>query len=112
MFEDLYDGFSRLWSWSWPRAGGKVTEVLGEHIEFRSGEKRARLAVAYEFSVGTDGPYTGECFRSPTFFSIRRVANARRKVHAGQRVQVRYRPDDPSVNTIDGGVSGLLRDRP
>jgi hypothetical protein len=112
MFEDLYDGISRLWSWNWPRAEGKVTEVLAEHLESRSGEKTARLAVAYEFSVGTDGPYTGECFWSPAFCSIRRVAIARRRVRAHQRVRVRYRSDDPSVNTLDGGVAALLKDQP
>jgi hypothetical protein len=109
MFEDLYDSISRMWSWSWPSADGKVTEVLGEHITFRNGEKRARLAIAYEFSVGADGPYTGECFWTPVFFSIRRVAKARRKVRARKRVRVRYRSDDPSVNTLDGGVARLLK---
>jgi len=111
MFDDLYDGISRLWSWRWPCADGKITEVLGEHIEFRSGEKRARLAVAYEFSVGADGPYTGECFWSPILLSIRRVAQARRKIHRHQRVRVRYRGDDTSVNMLDGGVSTLLKNR-
>ena len=109
MFDDLYDALSRLWSWSWPRAEGKVTEVLGEHIEFRSGEKRARLAVAYEFTIGEDGPYTGEFFWTPIFFSIRRVAEARRKIRSHQRVRIRYRPDDPSINTIEKGVAGLLK---
>ena len=111
MFEDLYDGISRLWSWHWPTAGGRVTEVLGEHIEFRAGEKRARLAVAYEFSVGEDGPYTGESFWTPVFFSIQRVARVRKKVHVRQRVRIRYRCDDPSVNTLDGGVARLLNNR-
>lgn len=109
MFEDLYDGISRLWSGSWPRTSGTVTEVLGEHIEFRSGEKRARLAVAYEFTIGNDGPYTGECFWTPIFFSTRRVARARRLIHKHQEVRIRYRRDNPSVNTLDGGVSRLLR---
>jgi hypothetical protein len=109
IFEDLYDSISHLWSWCWPCTDGKVTEVLGEHISFRNGEKRARLAIAHEFSVGADGPYTGECFWTPVFFSIRRVAKARRKVHARQRVRVRYRPGDPSVNTPDGGVARLVK---
>jgi hypothetical protein len=108
MFEDLYNTISRLWCWTWPCAEGKVTEVLGEHISFRATEKRARLSVTYEFSVGNDGPYTGECFWTPIFFSISRVASARRKVHRRQRVRVRYRADDPSVNTLDGGVARLL----
>ena len=33
---------------------------------------------------------------------------ARKKVRRNQKVRVRYRPDDPSVNAIDGGVAGLL----
>ena len=107
MFEDLYDAISRLWSWTWPCADGRVTEVLGEHIG--RDQDRARLAVAYEFWVGRDGPYTGECFWTPLFSEIKRVAAARRKVHRRQKVRVRYRPDDPSVNTLDGGVAALLR---
>jgi len=109
MFDDLYDSISRLWSWRWPSADGKITEVLGEHIEFRSGEKRARLAVAFEFSIGNDGPYTGESSWTPIFFSIKRVAEARKKLRRHQRVRVRYRRDDPSVNTLDRGIAGLLR---
>jgi hypothetical protein len=109
MFQDLYDAISRLWSFTWPCADGRVTEVLGEHIQFRSSQKRARLAVAYEFSVGDDGPYTGESFWTPVFFSVARVAKARRRVHAHQKVRVRYRRDDPSVNAVDGGVRAILR---
>jgi hypothetical protein len=109
MFEDLYDLISRLWSFRWPCAYGVVTEVFGEHAEHRNGNQSARLAVAYEFSIGDDGPYTGECFWTPAFGSIPRVAKARRKVHNRQRVQVRYRRDDPSVNTLDGAVARLLK---
>ena len=106
MFEDLLDAVSRLWSWSWPCADGRVTEVLGERIG--RNQERARLAVAYEFWVGRDGPYTGESFWTPAFLEIKRVASARQKVHRNQKVRVRYRPDDPGVNAIDGGVAGLL----
>ncbi|HTS38127.1 MAG TPA: hypothetical protein VMH04_20800 [Candidatus Solibacter sp.] len=109
MFEELYDLVSRLGSWRWPVVDGRVTEVLGERIEFRNGEKRARLAVAYEFSVGDNGPYTGECFWTPLFMSVARVAQARKLVHKHQAVRVRYRPDDPCVNSLAGGVAGLLR---
>jgi hypothetical protein len=108
MFGDLYDEISRLWSWSWPCADGKITEVLGEKMQNDS-KKRARLAVAYEFCVRADGPYTGECFWTPFVFSLSRVAKARRRVRRNQRVRVRYRPDDPSVNTLDGGVASLLK---
>jgi len=107
VFEDLYDLVSRLWSWSWPCADGKVTEVLGERIG--RNQDCARLAVAYEFWVSRDGPYTGECFWTPAVFEIKRVSAARKNVHRHQKVRVRYRPDDPSVNTLDGGVAALLR---
>jgi hypothetical protein len=109
MFADLYDAVSFLWSWRWPLANGQVTAVDTERIRHSNGRYDARLAVAYEFSVGDDGPYTGECFWKPAFFSVRRVASARRKVHRGRQVSVRYRPDDPSVNTLDHGVRNLLR---
>lgn len=110
MFDDLYDLVSRLWCWSWPCADGKVTEVLGEC--FGRNRDHARLSVTYEFWVSDDGPYTGECFWTPVFFEIRRVAAARKKVHRNQKVRVRYRPDDPGVNALDGGVAGLLRRNP
>jgi hypothetical protein len=109
MFTDLYDAISMLWSWQWPVADGRITEVLGEHIEYRSNEKRARLAGAYEFCVGSDGPYTGERFWTPVFCSVRRVAAARRRLRAHRKVQVRYRPDDPSVNRLKGGVAKLFK---
>ena len=110
MFDDLYDGLSLLWSRRWPVADGKITAVDVE----RFGDDRsiARLAVAYEFEVPTDGPYTGESFWRPVFFSVRRVAAARRKIHLRQPVRVRYRPGDPSVNTLDEGVAGLLKRAP
>jgi hypothetical protein len=109
MFSDLYDTVSLLWSWRWPLAHGQVTAVDIERIRHSNGRYDARLAVAYEFSVGDDGPYTGESFWRPAFFSIKRVASARRKVRIRSRVSVRYRPDDPSVNALDHGVRGLLK---
>jgi Protein of unknown function (DUF3592) len=107
MFEDLYDRVSVLWSRLWPVADGRVTEVISERLG--RDRDRARLAVAYEFSVGSDGPYTGEGFWTPAFFPIRRVSSARRKLRKGTFVRVRYRPDDPSVNILDGGLAGLLK---
>jgi hypothetical protein len=107
MFEDLYDRFSVLGSRLWPVADGIVTEVISERLG--SDRNRARLAVAYEFSVGTDGPYTGECFWTPAFFPLRRVSSARKKLRKSAPVRIRYRPDDPSVNTLDGGVAALLK---
>ena len=109
MFNDLYDVVSLLWSWRWPLANGEVTAVDVERIKDSRGRYQARLPVAYEFSVGDDGPYTGECFCRPAFFSLKRVASARRKIRIRRRVSVRYRPDDPSVNTLDHGVRGLLK---
>ena len=108
MFNDLYDAISFVWSWRWPVADGKVTEVISERMGRRN--EQARLAVAYEFSVGGDGPYTGECFWTPAFLQIRRVASARKKIRRSARVRVRYRPDDPSVNRLDGGVARLLKE--
>lgn len=109
MFEDLYDKMSLLFSWRWPLAEGAVTAV---DVERNREKKTARLAVAYEFSVGEDGPYTGESFWTPAFAQERSVAAARRKLRPHQRVTVRYRPDDPSVNTLVGGVTKLLKSIP
>ncbi len=107
MFEDLYDRISIFWSRRWPVADGIVTEVISERLG--RDRDRARLAVAYEFSVGGDGPYTGECFWTPAFFPLRRVSYARKRLRKSKRVRVRYRPDDPSVNTLDGGLVRLLK---
>lgn len=107
MFEDLYDEISLLWSRFWPVADGIVTEVISERLG--RDQQRIRLAVAYEFSVGEDGPYTGESFWTPAFCQLRRVANARKRIRKGQKVRIRYRPSDPGVNTLDGGVPRLLK---
>lgn len=108
MFNDLYDAVSFLCSWRWPVADGKVTEVISERVGRK--KDQARLAVAYEFSAGSDGPYTGECFWTPAFLQVRRVASARKKIRRSAGVRVRYRPDDPSVNRLDGGVARLLKE--
>jgi len=101
MFEDLYDAVSFLWSWTWPTVDGNVTEVLVERIKHNRNPDTFRLSVTYEFSVGADGPYTGESFWAPAFCRNRRVTAARHKIHNHQRVLVRYRRDDPSVNNLD-----------
>lgn len=102
MFEDLYDAVSRVWSWRWPLSEGKITEVLLERVRHRnSNNDTIRLAIAYEFAVGSDGPYTGESFWRPLFPSMKRIQNAKGKFHRHQRVTVRYRSDDPSVNKLD-----------
>ncbi len=102
VFEDLYDAISLLWSSQWPSVEGEVTSVDVERLERRRGES-LRLAVAYKFSIGDDGPYTGESFWEPSY-RLERVAAARDKFHEGQTVLIRYRRDDPSVNTLDRSV--------
>jgi hypothetical protein len=101
MFEDLYDAVSLSWSWKWPIAEGKITAVDVERRTSRNGVDNMRLAVAYEFSVGDDGPYTGESFWAPSFFRNRRVIKAKRKIRVRQTVVVHYRPDNPSINKLD-----------
>jgi hypothetical protein len=108
MFEDLYDAASLLFSPWWPMAEGEITAVDVERVRHSRGGDTLRLAVAYKFSVGDDGPYTGESFWRPAFFVNRRVAAARHKLHLSQAVRVHYRPDDPSVNALDRGVWRLL----
>lgn len=103
MFNDLYDALSYLWSWRWPIAEGEITAIDVERIG-RGRDTTFRLAIAYEFSVGTDGPYTGESFWRPAFLAQKRVQSAARRFHHHQRVTVRYRPDDPSVNRLDGSA--------
>jgi hypothetical protein len=105
MFEDLYDAISRLWSWRWPVAEGEITEVLLERIRHRSSNRDTiRLAIAFEFSVGDDGPYTGESFWRPLFPTTKRMQRAKGRFHRRQRVAVRYRSGNPSVNMLDGQV--------
>lgn len=106
MFDDLYDLLSHTWAWRWPLAHGQITAI---DIERNREKRTARLAVAYEFSVGTDGPYTGESFWRPQFAEERRVGVARKKLHLHQEVTIRDRPDDPSMNSLRGGVSSLLK---
>jgi hypothetical protein len=101
MFEDLYDAVSFLWSWRWPANDGRVTEVLVERIKHHRNPDTFRLSVTYEFSIGADGPYTGESFWAPAFCQKRRVIAARHKFRSHQPVVVRYRADDPSVNKLD-----------
>jgi uncharacterized protein DUF3592 len=103
MFEELYDRMSLLFSWGWPTATGEITAVDVERVGDQQ-HHRFRLAVAYKFWVAGDGPYTGESFWDPKICSYKRVLAARHKVRVRRRVLVRYRPDDPSVNTVDRDV--------
>jgi hypothetical protein len=96
MSGEIYDRLSILFSWGWPTATGEVTGVGVE----RAGHE-LRLAVTYKFWVGSDGPYTGEGFWRPRFSSYRRILAARHKVRPHQTILVRYRAEDPSVNTPD-----------
>ena len=103
MFSELYDAVSYLWSWRWPEAMGEVTAVDVERIK-SGGNIQLRLAVAYKFSINDDGPYTGESFWNLAFYVNRRVLAGKRKIRHGQKVTIRYRQDDPSVNRLDGRV--------
>ncbi|MGP0097309.1 MAG: DUF3592 domain-containing protein [Terriglobales bacterium] len=103
VLRDLYDKISTLWSWRWPETTGEVTAVDIERIRDPEGGETLRLAVAYKFSIGDDGPYTGESFWQPFLPQILtdRVLTARNNVQVHQQVLVRYRADDPSVNKLD-----------
>jgi hypothetical protein len=103
MFADLYDAVSLLLSWRWPETPGEVTAVDVESVKDSEGVQTFRLAVAYKFSIGNDGPYTGESFWQP-IFSKKRVLMARRNIRVHQQIVVRYRPNDPSVNKLDRRV--------
>lgn len=104
MFDDLYDAVSFLWIWRWPQATGEVTAVDIERIQDSDGIETFRLAVAYKFTIGNDGPYTGESYWRPTFSSKRRVLSAGHNIRVQQQVAVRYRSDDPSVSKLDRRV--------
>jgi hypothetical protein len=106
MFADLYDSISLLWSWRWPVAEGEITAA----DVVRNREKHtAMLDLAYEFFVGDDGPYTGTYVWRPAFAQERAVADAKRRLRLHQPVRVRYRPGDPSINTLDGSMRRLLK---
>jgi hypothetical protein len=94
MFDELYENISRMFSRGWPTSDGLITGVYVEPIQ------RGQIEVAYEFSVGSDGPYTGQS-SPPFWFGGTSVVNADAMV--GQAVTVRYRRSDPSVNTLDRG---------
>jgi hypothetical protein len=85
MFGDLYDSISLLFSQRWPKAEATITAV--------NRGINGELMVIYEFSVDGDGPYTGESASSDDTVFINTLI--------GQRVMVRYRKGDPSVNKLD-----------
>jgi Protein of unknown function (DUF3592) len=99
MFDDLYDSMTKLLSWRWPTCQGEVTAVDIDPLAQRRYGPDIRLAVAYRFSVGDDGPYTGELFWEA--LTSASVLAAKDNIVVGQSVTVRYRRDNPSVNTLD-----------
>jgi hypothetical protein len=103
MFEDLYDAISMLRSQRWPLVEGQITAVEVERVPHRRRKDTVRLAIAYKFWVGEDGPYTGVSYWQPSS-AEEKVPAAKQKFALAQRVPVRYRSDDPSVNTLDKQV--------
>src|SRR5258706_13724050 len=94
---------SRFFSNSWPLGRGEVVEVevgQSEHAEAGWG-----LYVCYKFYAGDDGrdgPYTGESYWEPTFSkSMEEMEQIASRIHIGEAVQVRYRPDNPSVSKLN-----------
>ena len=111
MLTEIYDAISILWSNWWPVTDGEITAVDVEPV--RTSEEY-RLAVAYKFSVGDDGPYTGESFWIPALpiGQMQKLRHARDVLRIGHPVRVRYRKDDPSVNRLDGSIRKLLQNIP
>jgi len=88
MFGELYDSISLLFSWRWPKTDGVITGSYS--VPSRDGPQ---VFVTYEFSLGDDGPYTGESagFGDEVFLNSLVV----------QPIVVRYKKSDPSVNKAD-----------
>jgi hypothetical protein len=79
-----------------------VTAVDVERVNDAEGGETFRPAVAYRFSIGDDGRYTGESSWQPAFVaSKKKVLAARDHVRVHQQVLVRYRPGDPSISKLD-----------
>lgn len=114
MFDSIWqavrNGFLRLGSGSWPVTQGEVTDAVIDVFNTEDGPSE-RLFVTYKFYVGSDGPYTGGANWSPrwgTFGARRLLEAAQHEMHIGRPVRVRYRPEDPSLNELDGGLGRLL----
>ena len=95
MFSDLYDSSSLLFSRSWPEAEGVIT-AGGVRAADRDGYY---LVVEYKFSVGDDGPYTGES-KCPLAY-VGDATQLNEKVHVGEPITIRYRRDNLSVNKLE-----------
>ncbi len=94
MSSELYDNISLLFCWLWPMAEGCITSV---YVDPSQG---GRISLAYEFSIGNDGPYTGQ--GSPPFwFGGTTLMNTEKML--GEKVIVRYKTSNRSVSTIDWG---------
>ena len=94
MLKNLYDDFSLMFYRRWPKAEGKITAV-----DICPGTE-PDVVIVYEFSVGDDGPYTGES-SPPYSFDGTTVMDIERTLSVGKSVWIRYRLDDPSVNKLD-----------
>jgi|SRR6185437_556302 hypothetical protein len=94
MLKNLYDDFSLMFYRRWPKAEGKITAV-----DICPGTERD-VVIVYEFSVGDDGPYTGESSR-PFSFEGTTVMDIERRLSVGKPVLIRYRIDNPSINKLD-----------
>jgi hypothetical protein len=104
MFGELWDYISVVFSWRWPKAEGAITSVHTRTFRYCDrGGSDLRLVVTYAFSVGTDGPYTGETV-SPALFGEIDEIDLDKTLRIGQAVIVRYRQDDPSLNRLDRSV--------
>ncbi|MFZ0806484.1 MAG: DUF3592 domain-containing protein [Candidatus Sulfotelmatobacter sp.] len=104
MFSDIYDYVSLMFYWRWPKAQGVITAVDLRRVQSSSNATETlQLVVVYKFSLGDDGPYTGESAWSPLLDNID-LMNIGEILRAGQAVTVRYRRDNPSVNRLDRSV--------
>ena len=98
MSEDLREGISRLFSWRWPSCAGVIVSVdtqAGPVSRYGGG---LVLVIGYEFSTN-HANYSGEYFWEPG--SPATVLAAGDQFKIGQKVSVRFRPDDPDVSTLD-----------
>ena len=103
MFSELFETISLVFSRRWPTAEGTITAVdLGYG-------KGLNITVVYEFSVGDDGPYTGET-RSPSWFGGTDVLNISKQLAVGNTIMIRYRVDNPSVSKLDPSIWKDLED--
>lgn len=91
MLRDLYDSISSAFSWRWPTVDEEVTAVHFRTVPIeRRGRGNLRLVVEYKFSLGDDGPYTGESSWYPRFDRAD-LTDIEGKLRIGQPVAVRYR---------------------